>query len=87
MQLCVFSPALADMSLDAALSYLKGLGVDALELGVGGYPGTARAWVAGSPKTLCPACTAKVSTWYFLFVMFVPPFCAVNGGDYSTMPR
>lgn len=43
MQLCVFSPALADMSLDAALSYLKGLGVDALELGVGGYPGTAHA--------------------------------------------
>ena len=43
MQLCVFSPALADMSLDAALAYLKGLGVEALELGVGGYPGTAHA--------------------------------------------
>ena len=43
MQLCVFSPALADMSLDAALAYLKSQGVEAMELGVGGYPGTAHA--------------------------------------------
>ena len=43
MKLCVFSPVLADKSLSKALAYLKSLGVEALELGCGGYPGKAHA--------------------------------------------
>ncbi len=41
MQLSVMSPVLSQMSLDEALGYLHSLGVDALELGAGGYPGKA----------------------------------------------
>ena len=43
MKLSVVNSALAQMSLDEALGYLKGLGVDQLDLGVGGYPGRAHA--------------------------------------------
>lgn len=43
MKLSVVSSALHSMTLDEALGYLKSLGVDELELGVGGYPGTAHA--------------------------------------------
>lgn len=43
MQLSVFSPVLSNKSLEESLKYLKSLGVDALELGCGGYPGTAHA--------------------------------------------
>lgn len=41
MKLGVFSPALADKSLDDALTYLEEQGVEMIELGTGGYPGTA----------------------------------------------
>ncbi|MBQ7974375.1 MAG: sugar phosphate isomerase/epimerase [Clostridia bacterium] len=41
MNLSVMSPVLAQMSLEDAVKYLSELGVDSLELGVGGYPGTA----------------------------------------------
>ena len=41
MQLSVMSPVLSQMTLDEALGYLHSLGVDALELGAGGYPGKA----------------------------------------------
>ena len=41
MKLGVFSPALADKSLDDALSYLESQGVQMIELGTGGFPGTA----------------------------------------------
>lgn len=41
MNLGVFSPALADMSMEEALRYLSGLGVDTMEVGAGGYPGKA----------------------------------------------
>ena len=41
MELSVMSPALAQMSLEDAVKYLSDLGVDSMELGVGGYPGTA----------------------------------------------
>lgn len=43
MKLSVFSPVLANMSLEDALKYLSGLGVDAMELGAGGFPGKAHA--------------------------------------------
>lgn len=43
MQLGVFSPVLSHMSLEESLNYLKGLGVTHMELGCGGYPGTAHA--------------------------------------------
>ena len=43
MKLGVFSPVLADMPLDDALAYLHNLGVEQLELGCGGFPGTAHA--------------------------------------------
>lgn len=43
MKLSVFSPVLADMDLDSALSYLNELGVYSMELGCGGFPGTAHA--------------------------------------------
>lgn len=43
MKLSVVSPVLSDMKLGDALKYLSGLGVEQLELGVGGYPGTAHA--------------------------------------------
>lgn len=41
MKLSVLTVLLGDKSLDEALKYLKGLGVQALEIGCGGYPGTA----------------------------------------------
>lgn len=43
MKLSVFSPVLAHLSLDDALSFLHGLGVEQMELGCGGFPGTAHA--------------------------------------------
>ena len=39
MKLSVVSSALGGMTLDESLAYLKGLGVQQFELGVGGYPG------------------------------------------------
>ncbi|AHG01608.1 xylose isomerase (plasmid) [Halostagnicola larsenii XH-48] len=39
MQIGVHTPPLADESLEDALAYLDDLGVDAIEPGVGGYPG------------------------------------------------
>lgn len=45
MELAVMSPVLNQMGLEKALRYLSSLGVDSVELGVGGYPG----------KVLCDA--------------------------------
>ncbi len=39
MDIGVHTPPLADESLEGALSYLSGIGVDAIEPGVGGHPG------------------------------------------------
>lgn len=41
MNLSVMSPVLSQMSLEEAIRYLSGLGVDSLELGAGGCPGKA----------------------------------------------
>mgnify|MGYP003319044809 CR=1 FL=1 len=41
MKLSVFSPVLASLSLEEALKTLHDLGVQAIELGSGGFPGTA----------------------------------------------
>lgn len=41
MKLGVFNVLLSDRSLDDALGYLRSLGVEAVEIGCGGYPGTA----------------------------------------------
>lgn len=41
MKLGVMSPVLASLSLEEMFKYLSGLGVQSLELGVGGYPGKA----------------------------------------------
>ena len=41
MELSVMSPVLNQMTMEEALEYLNRLGVDSLELGVGGYPGKA----------------------------------------------
>lgn len=41
MKLGVMSPVLGGISLEEILKYLSSLGVDSLELGVGGYPGKA----------------------------------------------
>ena len=41
MKLGVFTASLSSKSLEEALRYLKDLGVQAVELGAGGYPGTA----------------------------------------------
>ena len=43
MKLSVVNSALAGMTLDEALAYLRGLGVKEYDLGVGGYPGRAHA--------------------------------------------
>lgn len=43
MELSVFNPILADRSLDDALLFLANKGVKSLELGCGGFPGTAHA--------------------------------------------
>lgn len=43
MKLGVFTPVLADRSLDDALNYLSRLGISAVEIGCGGFPGTAHA--------------------------------------------
>lgn len=43
MKLSVFNPILADRSLDKALEFLTQRGVKSLELGCGGFPGTAHA--------------------------------------------
>ena len=45
MELSVMSPVLNNMGLEEAVKYLAELGVDSMELGVGGYPG----------KVLCDA--------------------------------
>ena len=41
MELSVMSPALGSMSLEEMIKYLSEKGVDSIELGGGGYPGTA----------------------------------------------
>ena len=41
MNLSVMSPVLSQMGLEEAISYLSSLGVDSVEMGVGGYPGKA----------------------------------------------
>lgn len=41
MKLGVFTVLLADKSLDEALQYINGLGAQTVEIGCGGYPGTA----------------------------------------------
>ncbi|MEG2381506.1 MAG: sugar phosphate isomerase/epimerase [Oscillospiraceae bacterium] len=41
MKLGVFTPVVAHLSLEEAVKYLSGLGVQALEIGAGGYPGDA----------------------------------------------
>lgn len=41
MELCVMSPVLNQMKLEEAIKYLSELGVDSIEMGVGGYPGKA----------------------------------------------
>ena len=41
MELSVMSPVLNSMGLEEAIKYLSELGVDSMELGVGGYPGKA----------------------------------------------
>lgn len=41
MKLGVLTVPLSDMPVEDALKYLKGLGVEAVEIGVGGYPGDA----------------------------------------------
>lgn len=41
MNLSVMSPVLNHLSLEEALKYLGGLGIDSVEMGVGGYPGKA----------------------------------------------
>lgn len=51
MKLGVFSPVLASMSLEDALRYLSGLGVEMLELGCGGCPGKAHADVMELDKS------------------------------------
>lgn len=43
MKLGVFTVILGDLSLDETLNYLKSQGVQELEIGVGGFPGTAHA--------------------------------------------
>ncbi|MHB8063487.1 MAG: sugar phosphate isomerase/epimerase family protein [Ruminiclostridium sp.] len=41
MKLGVFTVLLSDRSLEDTLKYLKGIGVEAIEIGCGGFPGTA----------------------------------------------
>ena len=41
MELSVMSPVLNQMGLEESLAYLHSLGVDSMEIGAGGYPGTA----------------------------------------------
>jgi sugar phosphate isomerase/epimerase len=43
MKLSVLTVLLGNLSLDAALKYLSALGVEAVEIGCGGYPGAAHA--------------------------------------------
>ncbi len=43
MKLGVFTVLLGGKSLDEALKYLKELGVQTVEIGCGGFPGTAHA--------------------------------------------
>ena len=40
MKLSVFNPILYDKTLEEAIIYLKKLGVNAMEVGCGGFPGT-----------------------------------------------
>lgn len=55
MEISVFNPILSHLSFKEALEYLDGLGVHSVELGCGGYPGTAHAdarILAASPSQL-----------------------------------
>ncbi len=50
MELCVMSPVLGGTPLKESIEYLASLGVDSIELGVGGYPGKAHADAAEYAK-------------------------------------
>ena len=54
MKLSVMSPVLNNMTLENALKYLSGLGVDGIEIGAGGYPGKAhldpKDYLGNAPK-------------------------------------
>ncbi len=55
MKLGVFTPVVSQMSLEEALSYLSGLGVECVELGAGGFPGDAHlkpAELIGHPEAV-----------------------------------
>lgn len=39
MKLAIFNPVMGQMDLEESLKYLSALGVEAMEMGVGGYPG------------------------------------------------
>jgi len=51
MKLSVFNPVLHSMSLEDSLKYLQSLGVQSMELGCGGYPGTKHADVTELSKS------------------------------------
>lgn len=55
MKLGVFTPVVSEMSLEEALAYLSGLGVNCVELGAGGFPGDAHlkpAELIGHPEAV-----------------------------------
>jgi sugar phosphate isomerase/epimerase len=55
MKLGVFTPVVSFMGLEEALKYLSGLGVQAAEMGTGGYPGDAHlkpAEIIGNPAKI-----------------------------------
>ncbi|MDR3319331.1 MAG: sugar phosphate isomerase/epimerase [Clostridiales bacterium] len=62
MKLSVFNPVLAALSLEDTLKYLKSLDVNVLELGCGGYPGTAHADVIELQKS--PARTGELKNLF-----------------------
>ena len=50
MKLCVLANLYGSKPLDEALSILKGMGVEAVEIGCGGYPGTSHGRHSPRPR-------------------------------------
>ena len=50
MKLGVMTVLLGDLSLDETLKYLKSLGVQEVEIGCGGTPGTCLLYTSPSPR-------------------------------------
>jgi sugar phosphate isomerase/epimerase len=73
MEISVFNPILSHLSLREALAYLTGLGIRSVELGCGGYPGTAHA-----DARILASSDSQLQELKALFAEFDAKICALS---------